>query len=366
MTIFLVSLIVSQRLIRRSSLTSLSNSRWRLVVFWLSGLIRLLTIFSAGCIVVLYGVGVGLYANSIASNSFSSDAGGGLTLMRAGVAWLLALGALIIVLVFVVVVTARVVPRHQNKLGTKLGVFFLSTTILVVGQGFHVGAIMDSQVAVGRIPFYVAGFLVDILVVLLYALTNIDVLFHERRMDSFAFAKNTTRPKSGPYGSFRKGGNDAARLERRKTATDPRGIMVRKSLAISVVRREDQPSLFPPAAQGRSLSPSLVHDGKDMRQEPFQFSDVEFSGLSRPEPLYQVPDESAERKTKSEIRRVEDRFVSQSNSRESITESPQNFPSLPYDPLANVGGREGIAALEQQLRNYELAMDLGEDRRTFY
>lgn len=361
----MVSLIVSQRLIRQSSLISLSNSRWRQVVFWLSVLLRLLSIFSAVCILVLYSIGVGLYATSIDSTSLLNNAGEGLTLMRAGVGWLLALGVLTVLLVFFVVVTARVVPRHQPKIGTKLGVFFLGTTLLVVGQGFHFGAIMDSQVAIGRVPFYVAGFLLEILVVVLYALTNIDVLFHEQRIDSFAFAKNTTRPISGPYGLFRQDGNNSSGGEPRKAATIPRGVMARKPLAIEVVEREGLASPFSPAANGRSLSLSSASEGSETSQQLSQTSEVEFSGLSRPRPLYQASSESEGRTRRARTRETEVRFDSSFRSR-SPAESPQNSPSSPYDPLGRRDGRQGIAALERQLRNNELAMKLSDNRRSLY
>lgn len=82
------------------------------------------------------------------------------------------------------------VPGYERfpRFGIKMIVFFVAAVVLDIGQAARVAVAFNSpndvaqpvvmDVMQGRAVFYVTGYLVDVLVVLLYFLARIDVLFH--------------------------------------------------------------------------------------------------------------------------------------------------------------------------------------------
>lgn len=198
--IFVASLILGQRLLKYFSLTSLLHSSWRLVLFWFSRLLLPMSILSALTIFAVYAAGTSLLANDLSSGVATEASEKAFTLMKIAVSCLFVFGAVPVLLVFLVVATSRIVPRRQDSLAVMLAVFMLGAVMLVAGQGFHLGALFDPQSA-GRVAFYVAGLMFELLVVMLYTLANLDMLFAKQRLDSFTHAKSLSRPQSAERGA---------------------------------------------------------------------------------------------------------------------------------------------------------------------
>lgn len=367
--------MLAQRLIRQYSLASLLHSGWRLTVFWLSRLLIPTAILSAMGIVVLYSVGAGLFATSLAANGTSDVFGQGVTILRISTIWLLALGLLPMALVFLVVVTARKIPGLQQDLGMKLAVFFLGAALLVVGQGFHLGAFLDGTASsLGKTAFYITGFTLEILVALLYAWANLDFLFSARGMDSLASGKNTTMRRPEAYetdrederGSLRGDGNGTPQGEKgQQMRTNVRAITVRNDVEVSVSRAEARPHERPSSvASGTSGGTS----------EPYRMSEFDFPEPPRPLwplPAGQVfigPDRTEERRMSGGAQRRSVRFAPSPTSwKRSHPYFPQAYtpPRWSHGSLARANRTTAVIYLQQQLRDYDDTTERGEGSTSF-
>lgn len=269
--------MLAQRLIRQSCLATPLHSRWRLAVFWLSRLLVSTALLFAMGIVLIYGLGANLFIASRAANDTSDAFDSGLSLLRISIIFLLALGAFPMILVFLVVVTAHKAPGLRQDLGVKLAVFFSGLAAPLAGQGSHLVAFFGTEIpGAGKVVFYVAGFTLETLVVLLYAWANLDFLFGAGDMNSLAPVDETgcRNERGSPCGD----GNSWAQDDGGEKGTDVRGIVVRKALGVSVSRagtRRDE------------RAPSVASFTSDRSSVYSQVSELNFSGP--PEPAWPLP-----------------------------------------------------------------------------
>lgn len=235
----MANLILSQRLIEQFSLTSLLHSAWRQILFWTSKILVPLATFSAAVIFVLYSTGTGLLASHEAVDVASSDSEAGLLLLKVSVLWLFSLGSHPVVLVFLVLLTSRLVPKRKDNLIVKLAVFLLGAILLVTGQGFHLCALFAPQLmGNGPATFYVAGFSLELMAVVLYALARLDDLFEDRSSNLLEYARDTM----GSRNTMRSGDDDDDMMKEggasRGATPDIGGIVVRKEFEVSVGKAE--------------------------------------------------------------------------------------------------------------------------------
>lgn len=334
----MANLMLGQRIIRCFSLASLSNSRWRFIVFWGSTALFVLGILSSIAIVVLYSAGASLAMLTSVPNSNSTE-----QLLQAGIAWLLAMGILPMLLVLTVVVTAGSLPSQPDRLGKRHIVFFLAGGMLVIGQGFHLAAINKIEIASGRVVFFVAGLALDVLVMLFYAVAHIDSLFSEQ---SFV-----TTTRLSELGNSKKGGGNR--------------IFVRKSYKIEVDQIDARRASSPEAARRRSLS----SDNASSRPSS-HISELQMPAARVLSPVV-LPTQQAgqERRAQPSRQTLEDRRQQASSPSPSGYSSSGTFQAaiVPYNPL-DVGqsGRGGIKRLQAQLDRTERWMYLPEDERELY
>lgn len=233
----MANLILSQRLIKQFSLTSLLHSAWRQILFWTSELLVPLAAFSAAVIFVLYSTGTALLASHQAVDVASGDSEAGLILLKVSVLWLFSLGSHPVVLVFLVLLTSRLVPKRKDNLIVKLAVFSLGAILLVTGQGFHLCALFAPQLmGNGPAAFYVAGFSLELMAVLLYALARLDDLFEDRSSNLLEYTRDTM----GSRNTMRDDDDDMIKEGRasRGATPDNSGIVVRKEFEVSVGKAE--------------------------------------------------------------------------------------------------------------------------------
>lgn len=251
MVIFVANIILGQRLLKHFSLTSLLHSSWRLVLFWFSRLLLPVAILSAVTIFALYAAGTGLLASDDSPVGTSGHFEEGLILLKISISWLLVFGAVPVLLVLLVMATSRIVPSRKDSLVIKLTVFLLGAVMLVTGQSFHLGALFDPQLVGGKIVFYVAGFTLELLVVMLYVLANLDILFAGQRPNQFVQARDTPQPRSGAYGPYQKAEVGSTRAYEKPGEG---AIVVRKDFEVFVAKLGTTPS-------GRSSS--MTSDGPE-------------------------------------------------------------------------------------------------------
>lgn len=255
---FIAIAILGQRLLRYLSQTSLDAPRVRRVGAWLSEGLLKLAMISSVIIVVLYTIGASRASKLSSSQPASNEPQATLMLLRASIALLAAYGALPLILVATVLLAVRGAHLRQlDRIKAKLLVFFLGGALLEIGQCVRLAAVFPAgrSTSSGRVPFYVAGFLLEVFVVLLSAVFGLDVLLsHDEHMSSIALADGSSnndsrwRPTSAPVGFSP---TDEHGLPRRASTTAgdrAGGILVRKSVKISVVR------LYETAPPRRSLS----------------------------------------------------------------------------------------------------------------
>lgn len=370
----MASAILAQRLIRHYALTSLSGSSWRLAVFWLSNLLPYLASLSSIAIVAVHSVGTSQFANVLVSNGTSGDDPMiALTLLRTGVAWLSTLGALYVLLVAGVVITARTLPRRYEKLGQKLAVFFIGIILLEIGQNFRLSAMFLSEAAMGRLVFYITGFTLEVLVVLLYAIADLDYLFNDRSIDPANLGRKTTRPRSAQFGFFyndKHGIPRGAQRAAEKRATEG-GITIRKSLDVSITKLEEAS----PARERDIRSPSAASDYSDnsaMSGGTIQISMLNFpmGASSRPAPAHQAPARHGLHHVEEQAQLGRGRSFNKQGSgiARPVTNLAQPAPystSPPYNPFAKPSSA-GLRQLKQQLEDYDNDMELSEDQRVLH
>lgn len=178
----MVDLLLAQRLVKHC-VTPQLHVRRRLVVLWSSSaVLPLLGLVSAAAIVAVHSAGVGLFVTYNAADGGLQEHTTGLWLLRLSTAWLLVGNILAALAVLVVVLKPdnlrsrwrRSVPR----LATKLAEFFAGAILLSIGQGVQVRAMFQPVSPLdARVVSPVAGLLLDLVLVGLYALTNSDTLF---------------------------------------------------------------------------------------------------------------------------------------------------------------------------------------------
>lgn len=370
----MASAILAQRIIGRFSLTSLSGSSVRIVVFWLSNLLLVIASLSSVGIIVVYSVGTSQLANMLMSNGTSGDDPMvGLTLLRIGVAWLSALGAWYILLVAVVVVTAGILPR-QDRLSRKLTVFFVGVILLEIGQGFRLGGLYLSKAAMGRPVFYVTGFTLEVLVVMLYAKADLDQLFSDGRIGSSPLVRYTTKRRTAPFGFFRNDEHGIPRGAQNLTAERTSrggGITISKSLDISVVRLGE----LAPSRTRDARSPSVASDYSDVSAisgRASRISEIDFPlvGSSRPRPAHTVatrraPRHGEERAPIARSGSVKRLLPGTANPGSGLAGPSSSSLPPPRDPFAKPR-RPGLRQLEQQLESYENDMELSEDQKILH
>lgn len=375
--IFMTNALLGQRLIRYLSLTSLSAPRGRLIGVWLSALFLLLAIISSVAILALYITtakrAIDLFKSGATSNDDPQTI---LNLFRASMAWLAALGALSLLVAASVFLAASTHLRRLGQVKKKLVVFFLGGALLEIGQGIRLAAVFRAGSTAGRVPFYVAGFMLEVFVVLLYAVADLDVLFHDEHINTFALAKRR-RPRTAPFGFFR---NDEHGIPRGASRDPASGIIIRKSVDISVVRLDENvQQRSSPSCGDVSLtrSPSSGSITLTTSRPESALSDISFPTSSSPAPARfgpparGLPAGFAERAKRSREGMLgKEPVVSPAHSIWNMNEDPQRALPLPsrYDPLTQGRGRRrtGLRELEQQLDDYETAVQQPEDRLSLY
>ncbi|KAJ4386036.1 hypothetical protein N0V93_008928 [Gnomoniopsis smithogilvyi] len=385
--IFMASAIMAKRMIRQFALTSLSGSNWRLTLWWLSKLMPIIGIVSSVAIIVLHSVGTAQIANIIVSNSTLKDNPDlAQMLVRAGIAWLFALGVLYILSVAIVVVTTRNLSRRYERLGLKLAVFFAGALLLDIGQGFRL-------FPMNRSIFYVTGFTLELLAASIYALTSIDQLFTDEHVDSTLARYNPWR-SSTPIDLFRDDVYAIAREAQRPTTTEREnggGITIRKPLYISVDRPSDVP-VFPGRDLRRPLSILSEHSevsGVSGRTNPISEFNFPFPGPAQPTPIRRKPVQTVPAQRTSHAGSAKDLFVSTATTSSSTNKASKSstvpgrgkipaFSQLspykeispygqlsPYDTVAKPQ-RAGLRRLEQQVRRYDMKPELSDDEEDLY
>lgn len=146
-------------------------------------------------------------------------------------------------LIAVVVSGSRSLSRRYENLGRKLAVFFTGALLLEIGQGFRL-------FVMSRPIYYITGFMLEILVVSLYALADPDRMFSTENIDA-ALADYAAKPRSPLFSFFHhdESGTSPARRGAAQIPTAERaqglggGITIRQSLHISVAPSTDAPAL---------------------------------------------------------------------------------------------------------------------------
>lgn len=365
---FIASALLGQRLIRILSLTSLSAPRGRLVSAWLSALLVMLATIASISIVALYISGASRATDLLTSDASSDDPQRILTLLRVSMAWLAVLGALPPVLVAVVLLATRTYFRRLNKVKKKLIVFFLGGTLLENGQFVRLAAVFQAGSAAGRGPFYVAGFMLEALVVLLYAIADLDLLFHDEHINTFALAndRNRRQPRAARFGFFR---NDEQGIPRGALRDQGGGgINIRKSVDISVAHL-DEGIQQPRNSSSRDEAANIIRSPSSA-STICTTSSMPDSVLSNISALSAPAGSAGRAKWSREETTDEQQVVSPARSIWNMNGDPS--PSLPpppprYDPLTTGGRRRaGLRQLEQQLDDYETAVQQPEDSLKLY
>lgn len=280
----MTSAVIAKRMVRQFALTALVASSWRFTLWWLAKLLLIIGIVSSIGIIVLHSIGTSQLANVLVPTGILKDNPVlAQMLVTAGIAWLLALGALYMLSVAIVVISTRNLSRRYEKLGVKLAVFFIGAVLLEIGQGFRLYPNMS------RAVFYTTVFTLEILAVSLYALADLDRLFSDEHIES-TLARYRTRRRSSsstPFDFFRKDGHTITREAQKPTAerTDGRGgITIRKSLYVSVDRSSDVP-FFPGRDVGRPHSIVSEHSEVSVNSSrTSEYSELNFPFPAPPRP----------------------------------------------------------------------------------
>lgn len=209
------------------------HSTCRLALFWSSRLLLPAAIISAVTIFALYAVGTSFLATDVSTVGTRGQFDEGLLLLKISVSWLFVFGALPVVIVVFLMTTSRIVPSRQDNLAVKFTVFLLGAVMLVAGQGAHLSALFDPELVGGKIAFYLAGFALELLVVMLYALANLDLLFAGENPDRFGHGGDDVEA-------------DPAPAEEKPEETPP-VIIVRKDFQLFVAKLETMPNQQSPS-----------------------------------------------------------------------------------------------------------------------
>lgn len=402
----MASAVLAKLMIRQYSLTSLSGSNWRSTLWWLSKLLLVFATLSSIFIIVLHSAGASQLAHVIASNgTLDSKSRLAQELLIAGLAWLFALGAMYMLLIVVVVSASRNLSRRYENLGRKLAVFFTGALLLEIGQGFRL-------FVMSRPIFYITGFMLEVLVVSLYALADPDRMFSTENIDA-ALANYAAKPRSSPLSFFRS--DESGRSSRgaaHQTPTAERaqgpsgGITIRQSLHISVAPSTDAPIL--PGLDVRPTSHASQQSAASEHSNVSGMSSINFPlmGPTKPTstissitfplmgPTKPASDYTAPANQLSRIGSVNEsliipaRSLSSSSTPSSVSKSStastvpgrgkvpafsrlSPYPELspyvqasPHDPVAS--SNAGLNELRKQLDDYDLDSQLPEDQRDLY
>lgn len=402
----MTSAVLAKLMIRQFSLTSLSGSNWRSTLWWLSKLLLVFATLSSILIIVLHSAGASQLAHVIASNgTLDSKSRLAQELLIAGLAWLFALGAMYMLLIVVVVSASRNLSRRYENLGRKLAVFFTGALLLEIGQGFRLFVMT-------RPIFYITGFMLEILVVSLYALADPDRMFSTENIDA-ALANYAARPRSSPFSFFR---NDEAGRSSRGAAQTPTaeraqgatsgGITIRQSLHISVAPSTDAPTL--PGLDIRPTSLTSQNSAASQHSNASGMSSINFPlmgptkptstissitfpvmGPTKPASTYTAPANQLSRSESVNESLIIPASILSSSSTPSLSSKTSTasmvpgrgkvpafsrlspYPELspyvqasPYDLGAN--SNAGLNELRKQLDDYDIDSQLPEDQRDLY
>lgn len=331
---------------------------------------------SSMAIVILDSIGTSKLASMLMSNSTTARETAstmGPRLVRTALGWLLALGVIYMLLVAAVASTIRTttVSKRNDKLVSKLAVFFIGTALLEIGQGFRLGG---GAATTSRPVFYITGFALEVLVVALYAAADVDHMFHDSHVVDPTLSRYTTRtPRfARPLRFFPRSEDEhdipPPRRAQKKPAAEwaPKArIMIRQSLNMYTARPENtllsQTRSNRPSSAASASSNISATSGRTSRISEINFPLVDTDSAAGPTPVHialtrhGAPHVSAE----PHIGLVKEQFSSRTSSMSGRAKSSPYAPSSSYDPFTKPQ-RAGLRQLELQLEDYDIDMELSD------